>query len=75
MSKINQMSDDWLAVQRWAKEQMALAHEELRMTGTPIEDTENLRGRIFALEELLALPDEDVEKPIIPTHDNHGIRF
>lgn len=63
-SVIDEQSATWRAVQAWAEGRLASSRATLEAPGTPLDMTENHRGRIAVLKELLRLP-----KPSrIPSH-------
>lgn len=65
---INIHSETWNLVSAWAEEKIAYAVRDLKNTATDERQTNILRGRIEALEQLLALPQKQVaQKPTYTT--------
>lgn len=62
---IEEHSPTWRAVKAFAEREIADAHEQLETTGLGIAETENVRGRIAALRDLLGLtaPPRPKSKP------------
>jgi hypothetical protein len=54
--KIDEFSDTWIFVERWAKEELTKAREQNDSTKRTEVDTAALRGRISLLKQLLELP-------------------
>jgi hypothetical protein len=62
MPDIEKHSATWSAIGTWARKELDIACIELEQTGLAPSSTENLRGRIGALRDLLRLADE--AKPV-----------
>lgn len=69
---IDRHSDAWRVVAAWAGEELSDASERIEEIGVGPAETENLRGRIAALRELLAMADEP-KPPIVVQAE--GYRF
>ena len=57
MSTINTHDQTWATIEAWARRRITELHEANEQTGRTVDLTENTRGRIAALRELLALPE------------------
>lgn len=55
---IDRQSATWREVTAWAGKELSDAVEQNEATGLGLAETENLRGRIAVLRELLTLRDE-----------------
>ena len=70
---IDKHSDTWREVAAWAVPALGAARSRLENIGVDPVETENLRGRIAALCDLLALTDEPEQRDIAPAED-YGIQ-
>lgn len=70
-SEIERHSPTWRYVAQWAKERTEKRQRELEARGLPPDETEFLRGNIAELRALLALADDDADRPRFPS-DNVG---
>ena len=61
---INKHSATWREVAAWAENELARDRERIETFGIPPEETENLRGSIFRLLELLALVDDPEQRVV-----------
>lgn len=60
-NRIDRHCFTWIAVSYRAEKELSAAREKLEVRGTEQGQSEYLRGKIAALREILALPDEDSE--------------
>ncbi len=58
MEGINRNSDTWLAVVKWAEDQLKNHREYLEFVNVAHDESQILRGRIDELKELLDLPND-----------------
>lgn len=63
---IDKHSETWRHVSAWAAEKLQEARELNDRQGVPIDQTENLRGRIETLKEVLALAEPPKPLPLEP---------
>lgn len=61
----------WRAVASWIEAEMAKARANLERSGTPERESDELRGRLKALNDLLGLAKPKPEIPVITT--NHVV--
>ena len=66
---IDRQSATWREVSTWAGKELADASERNGVTGLGLAETENLRGRIAALSELLALREEPEARVAVQVED------
>lgn len=66
---IDRHSETWRDVAAWADSELAKASERIETLGVELAETENLRGRIACLRELLSLADEPEQRVIEATED------
>ena len=66
---IDKHSETWREVSAWAEAELSKARERIETPGVFPEETENLRGRIDNLRQLLALQDEPEQRVIEKTED------
>ena len=64
---IDKHSKTWREVSSWAAAEVAKVTDRIETLGVGLEETENLRGRIKVLRELLAKQDEPEQRVIEPT--------
>lgn len=70
---IDKQSDTWREVAVWAETELSQAYARIAASGLLLAQTENLRGRIALLDELLALADEP-EQRVIETTEGYGFQ-
>ena len=70
---INKHSDTWREVSAWAETELSVATERIESLGVGPAETENLRGRIGVLRELLAMQDEP-EQRVIEMTEGYGFQ-
>ena len=70
---IDKHSDTWREVATWAEIGLAKASERIETLGVKTDETENLRGRIAVLRQLLAMQD-DPEQRVIETVEDYGFQ-
>ncbi len=58
---IDKHSDTWREVAAWADSELAKASQRIESVGVDLQETENLRGSIRTLRELLAIQEEPAE--------------
>lgn len=61
MAGIDLDSPTWQTIRRFIDEERKVAVNSLSATGTPMDLTENLRGRLAMLEKLERLPTEALQ--------------
>ncbi len=66
---IDRHSETWREVAAWAEDELSKATERIETLGVKSDETENLRGRIATLRELLAMQDDPEQRVIEPTED------
>ena len=66
---IDKHSATWREVAAWAEGELSKAAERNETHGLAMADTENMRGRIACLRELLALADEPEPRVAMPAED------
>ena len=70
---IDKHSETWREVAAWAEAELAKDCERIETLGVKSDETENLRGRIATLRELLAMQDEP-EQRVIETVQDYGFQ-
>ena len=70
---IDRHSETWRDVAAWAEGELAKACERLETIGVEPAETENLRGGIAKLRELLAMQ-HDPEQRVIETTEDYGFQ-
>ena len=70
---IDRHSDTWREVAAWAEAELAKATERIETLGVKSDETENLRGGIRKLRELLAMQD-DTEQRVVETVEDYGFQ-
>lgn len=68
LSGFDPTSQTWRVVKAWANEQLETAMARLEQPGLDQSETENERGAIRMLRQLLGLPDPP---PLIPNDNSH----
>lgn len=71
MRGLDRKSTDWLAVEAWAREQLAFERAALEEVGQEEKTADSCRGAIETLKKLLDLPDQEVVLP--ERGDNYGM--
>jgi hypothetical protein len=66
---IDKHSATWREIAAWAETDLAKASERIETLGVGPDETENLRGRIATLRELLAMQDKPQERVVEATED------
>ena len=70
---IDKHSATWREIAAWAHTRLASASERIETLGVKQDETENLRGRIHELRELLAMQDEP-EQRVIEKPEDYGFQ-
>ncbi len=70
---IDKHSATWREIAAWAHARLAKASERIETLGVEADETENLRGRIHVLHELLAMQDEP-EQRVIEQTEGYGFQ-
>ncbi|KKL17510.1 hypothetical protein LCGC14_2484830 [marine sediment metagenome] len=70
---IDKHSETWREIAAWAEGELAKATERIETLGVKSDETENLRGQITTLRELLAMQD-DPEQRVIETVQDYGFQ-
>ena len=70
---IDRHSETWRTVTAWAEAELIKASERIEALGVVLEETENLRGRIAVLRELLRMQD-DPEQCVMETTEDYGFQ-
>ena len=70
---IDKHSDTWREIKAWAETRLSIASGRIEVLGVGPDETENLRGAIAVVRELLALPDEP-EQRVIETTEDYGFQ-
>ena len=66
---IDKHSATWREITAWAQPRLAQASERIETLGVPWVETENLRGRIAVLRELLAMQEDPILRVIEKVED------
>ncbi len=64
---IDKNSATWREIAAWAEAELSKACARIEALGVGIDETENLRGGIWKLRELLAMQDEPEQRVIEQT--------
>lgn len=70
---IDRHSDTWREVAAWTTDELSRACARVESLGVGPDETENLRGRIAVLRELLAMQDEP-EVRVVETGEDYGFQ-
>ncbi len=70
---IDKHSETWREIAAWAESELSKASDQNNVMGTGPDETENLRGRIACLRELLGLADEP-EQRVIEATEGYGFQ-
>ncbi len=70
---IDKHSETWREIAAWAEDELSKASERIETLGVKLDETENLRGRIATLRELLTMQD-DPEQRVIETVQDYGFQ-
>ena len=71
---IDRHSDTWSHVAKWANSELSAATERVETLGVGQDETENLRGKIAVLRELLAMPGGDLEHRSVEMFAGYGFQ-
>jgi hypothetical protein len=70
---IDRHSATWREIAAWAEAELTKASERIESLGVEPAETENLRGRIACLRELLSM-EHAPEQRVIETVDDYGFQ-
>ncbi len=70
---IDKQSKTWREVAAWAQDGLAKACDRIESLGVAPDETNNLRGRIATLRELLALQDAPGQR-VVKTGEDYGFQ-
>ncbi len=70
---IDRLSDTWTHVAKWANNELLNATERIETLGVGQDETENLRGRIAVLRELVAMQ-KSPEQWVVEKVDDYGFQ-
>ena len=70
---IDKHSDTWREIAAWARTRLSNASERIETLGVEAAETENLRGRIHVVRELLAMQDEP-EQRVVEAAEDYGFQ-
>ncbi len=73
LPEIDKFSDSWRAVALWAARSLDTEFEAVTEPGLPLAETENHRGAIRVLRELLSMEDEPNLK-VVETDQGYGFQ-
>ncbi len=71
---IDRHSETWTHVTKWANEELFKATERVETLGVRQDETENLRGEIAMLRELLALQGLGQERRTVEMTNDYGFQ-
>ncbi len=70
---IDKHSDTWRTVSTWASEALAAATSRIEKLGVEAAETENLRGTIATLREILVMGDK-TEPRVVEQPEDYGFQ-
>ncbi len=70
---IDRHSETWRTVYAWASEALAAATSRIEKLGVDAAETENLRGTIATLREVITMAD-DPEPTVVEQPDDYGFQ-
>ena len=68
---IDKHSETWRKIATWAEGELSRATERIETLGVKPEETENLRGRIAVLRDLLTMQDETKQR-VVEARQDYG---
>lgn len=72
---LSRLAEGWTEVERYAQSRLVELRHELESTNCPDDRTQQIRGAIDEVKELLGLPDKQDVLPTVQPDDEASINY